>query len=187
MCQFISQYICYSFYPFAIDDFISAFRENQRTSRVNMNFAPLVGATIALKKGVSINMRHNRTMSKEITANGGQKIFNDQSYLISANYAHKGGFNIPLPFFDNYKVNNQVNFTFNFDMNKNRTLQKAQEAVKFAETTFTTSWKSGFRLTYSFSKSVSGSMVWEYRENDSKHTGKKVDRDFGFDVNLAIR
>ena len=38
-----------------------------------------------------------------------------------------------------------------------------------------------------FSKSVSGSMVWEYRENDSKHTGKKVDRDFGFDVNLAIR
>ena len=68
-----------------------------------------------------------------------------------------------------------------------KTLQKAQEAVKFAETTFTSSWKSGFRLTYSFSKSVSGSMVWEYRENDSKHTGKKVDRDFGFDVNLAIR
>ena len=172
---------------FAIDDFISNYSDNQRTSRVNMNFTPLIGATVALKKGVSLNMRHNRTLSKEITANGGQKIFNDQSYLLSANYAHKGGFSIPVPFFDNYKVNNQVNFTFNFDMNKNRTLQKAQEATKFAETTFTSSWKSGLRLTYSFSKSVSGSMVWEYRENDSKHTGKKVDRDFGFDVNLAIR
>ncbi len=172
---------------FAIDDFISNYNDNQRTSRVNMNFTPLIGATVALKKGVSLNMRHNRTLSKEITANGGQKIFNDQSYLLSANYAHKGGFSIPVPFFDNYKVNNQVNFTFNFDMNKNRTLQKAQEATKFAETTFTSSWKSGLRLTYSFSKSVSGSMVWEYRENDSKHTGKKVDRDFGFDVNLAIR
>ena len=172
---------------FAIDDFISSYLDKQRTSRVNMSFAPLVGATVALKKGVSINMRHNRTFSKEITANGGQKIFNDQSYLLSANYAHKGGFSIPLPFLDNYKVNNQVNFTFNFDMNKNRTLQKAQEATKFAETTFTSSWKSGIRLTYSFSKSVSGSVVWEYRENDSKHTGKKVDRDFGFDVNLAIR
>ena len=152
-----------------------------------MNFSPLLGATVALKKGVSINMRHNRMLSKEITANGGQKIFNDQSYLLSANYSHKGGFTIPLPFLENYKVNNQVNFTFNFDMNKNRTLQKAQEAIKFAETTYMSSWKSGFRLTYSFSKSVSGSMVWEYRENDSKHTGKKVDRDFGFDVNLAIR
>ena len=172
---------------FSIDDFINDYKENQRSSRVNMNFSPLLGATVALKKGVSINMRHNRTLSKEITANGGQKIFNDQSYLLSANYSHKGGFTIPLPFLENYKVNNQVNFTFNFDMNKNRTLQKAQEAIKFAETTYMSSWKSGFRLTYSFSKSVSGSMVWEYRENDSKHTGKKVDRDFGFDVNLAIR
>ena len=38
-----------------------------------------------------------------------------------------------------------------------------------------------------FSESVSGSMIWEYRESDSMHTGKRVDRDFGFDVNLAIR
>ena len=124
---------------------------------------------------------------KLTTANGGAKVFNDQSYLITANYTHRGGFTIPVPFFDNYKVNNQVNFTFNFDMNKNRTLQKALEATKFAETAFTSSWKSGIRLTYSFSQSVSGSMIWEYRESDSMHTGKKVDRDFGFDVNLAIR
>jgi len=170
-----------------IDDFITNYKDSERTSRVNMNFAPLIGATIALKQGVSINMRHNRTVSREITVNGGAKVFNDQSYLLSANYTHRGGFIIPIPFFDNYKVNNQVNFTFNFDMNKNRTLQKAMEATKFAETAFTSSWKTGIRLTYSFSQSVSGSMIWEYRESDSKHTGKKVDKDFGFDVNLAIR
>lgn len=172
---------------FGIDDFVTSYKDNERTSRKNMNFAPLLGATIALKKGVAITMRHNRTLSREESANGGQKIYHDQSYLISANYTHRGGFTIPFPFFDNYKVNNQVNFTFNFDMNKNRTLQKAQEATKFAETAFTSSWKTGIRLTYSFSQSVSGSMIWEYRENDSKHTGKKIDRDFGFDVNLAIR
>ncbi|MBT4068130.1 MAG: cell surface protein SprA [Candidatus Marinimicrobia bacterium] len=172
---------------FGIDDFVTSYKDNERTSRVNMNFAPLIGATIALKKGIAVTMRHNRTLSREESANGGEKIFHDQSYLISANYTHRGGFTIPFPFFDNYKVNNQVNFTFNFDMNKNRTLQKAQEATKFAETAFTSSWKTGIRLTYSFSQSVSGSMIWEYRENDSKHTGKKIDRDFGFDVNLAIR
>ena len=70
---------------------------------------------------------------------------------------------------------------------QNQTLQKSLEANKFAETAFTSSWKSGMRLTYSFSESVSGSMIWEYRESDSMHTGKRVDRDFGFDVNLAIR
>ena len=172
---------------FGLDDFVTKYKDNERSSTVNMNFSPLLGATISLKKGVAINMRHNRTISREELPNGGQKIFHDQSYLITANYTHRGGFTIPLPFLDNYKVNNQVNFTFNFDMNKNRTLQKAQVATKFAETAFTSSWKTGIRLTYSFSKSVSGSMIWEYRENDSKHTGKKIDRDFGFDVNLAIR
>jgi hypothetical protein len=172
---------------FNVDDFITDYKDNERTSRVNMNFSPLIGVTMALKKGVAVTMRHNRTLSREESANGGQKIFQDQSYLITANYMHRGGFTIPLPFFDNYKVNNQVNFTFNFDMNKNRTLQKAQEATKFAETAYTSSWKTGIRLTYTFSKTVSGSMIWEYRENDSKHTGKKIDRDFGFDVNLAIR
>ena len=69
-----------------IDDFISNYKDNERTSRVNMNFAPLIGATIALKQGVSINMRHNRTISRETTVNGGAKVFNDQSYLLSANY-----------------------------------------------------------------------------------------------------
>ena len=172
---------------FGLDDFIFNYADKERTSRVNMNFSPLLGATMSLKKGIAINMRHNRTISREESANGGQKIFHDQSYLITANYTHRGGFTIPLPFFDNYKVNNQVNFTFNFDMNKNRTLQKAQQAIKFAETAFTSSWKTGIRLTYSFSQTVSGSMIWEYRESDSKHTGKRIDRDFGFDVNLAIR
>ena len=172
---------------FGLNDFIFNYADKERTSRVNMNFSPLIGATMSLKKGIAINMRHNRTISREESANGGKKIFHDQTYLITANYTHRGGFTIPLPFFDNYKVNNQVNFTFNFDMNKNRTLQKAQQATKFAETAFTSSWKTGIRLTYSFSQTVSGSMIWEYRESDSKHTGKKIDRDFGFDVNLAIR
>jgi len=139
---------------FNVDDFITDYKDNERTSRVNMNFSPLIGVTMALKKGVAITMRHNRTLSREESANGGQKIFQDQSYLITANYMHRGGFTIPLPFFDNYKVNNQVNFTFNFDMNKNRTLQKAQEATKFAETAYSSSWKTGIRLTYTFSKTV---------------------------------
>ena len=112
---------------FDIDNFISNYQDNERTSRVNMNFAPLIGATFSFKKGVSVTMRHNRTLSREITANGGQKVFNDQSYLITANYAHRGGFTLPIPFFDNYKINNQFNVPSNFDMNKKRTYKKLRQ------------------------------------------------------------
>lgn len=172
---------------FGIGSFIEDYGEKERSARRNMNYAPLVGMTMALKNGVALTLRHNRTLSREESPNGGQKLFQDQSYTATANYTHRGGFTIPVPFFDNYKVQNQVNFTFNFDMNKNKTQQKALEATKFAETAFTSNWKAGIRVTYSFSATVSGSVIWEYRESDSKHTGKKIDRDFGFDVNLAIR
>ncbi|MFQ6612649.1 MAG: cell surface protein SprA [Fidelibacterota bacterium] len=172
---------------FAVGNFISANHEQERSTRVNINFSPVIGVTLALKNGVAVTLRHNRTLSRDESPNGGQKLLSDRSYNATANYMRRGGFTIPIPFFNDFKVQNQVNFTFNFDMNKNRTQQKALQATKFAETAFTSSWKTGIRITYSFSNNVSGSIIWEYRESDSKHTGKKIDRDFGFDVNLAIR
>ncbi len=172
---------------FAVGNFIRDHHEQERSTRVNMNFSPVIGITLALNNGVAITLRHNRTVSREESPNGGQKLLTDRSITTTANYMRRGGFTIPIPFFNDFKVQNQVNFTFNFDMNKNRTQQKALQATKFAETAFTSSWKTGIRITYSFSNNVSGSIIWEYRESDSKHTGKKIDRDFGFDINLAIR
>ncbi len=46
--------------------------------------------------------------------------------------------------------------------------------------------KIGLRISYSFSSRVTGAVILEYRESDSKHVGKKIDRDIGFDLNLAI-
>ncbi|MEE8437037.1 MAG: hypothetical protein V3S22_01740, partial [Candidatus Neomarinimicrobiota bacterium] len=172
---------------FNLKSFIQDYGDQQRNVRVNMNFSPLIGLTMRTRNGVTINVRHNRTISREESANGGQKLFQDQAYSATANYNKRGGFNIPLPFFDDLKIQNQVNFTFNFDMNKNRTYQKSLEAVKFAETAFTSNWKTGLRITYNFSTKISGSIIWEYRESDSKHTGRRIDRDFGFDINLAIQ
>ena len=42
------------------------------------------------------------------------------------------------------------------------------------------------RISYQFSTKVSGGLRYEYRESDTRTTGRKIDRDFGFDVNLAI-
>jgi len=33
---------------------------------------------------------------------------------------------------------------------------------------------------------VTGGLIYEYRVSDSKTTGRKLDRDFGFDINIAI-
>ena len=32
-----------------------------------------------------------------------------------------------------------------------------------------------------------GSLFYEYRENDTRLTGRRIDRDFGINLNVAIR
>ena len=47
--------------------------------------------------------------------------------------------------------------------------------------------KSVLRVTYSLTDDVSGSLFYEYRENDTRLTGRRIDRDFGVNLNVAIR
>ncbi len=171
---------------FKLDDFIQGYRDFERTSRISSSFSPLVGLTMSLNKGVSMSIRHNKSRSVEESYNGGKKVNNDQSVTGTASYSHRGGFTIPLVFFRDFNIQNTVNFSLNFDMSESETKQKALNAENFALTSFNTSWRAAFRITYTFNTKVTGSMVYEYRETDSMTTGKKLDRDFGFDVNIAI-
>ncbi|SUZ57866.1 uncharacterized protein METZ01_LOCUS10720 [marine metagenome] len=168
-----------------LETFISDFQEFERSSRVNTNFSPLIGLTASLQKGISMNFRHNLSKSLDRVPTG-ITVHRDKSYTSSANYSHRGGITIPLPFMEDYKIQNTVNFQFNFDMNESETLGSKNGGLEFGQTAFNSGWKAGIRITYTFSAKVSGSMIYGYHENESMTTGKKIDRDFGFDVNIAI-
>jgi opacity protein-like surface antigen len=86
---------------------------------------------------------------------------------------------------DDWNVENNMNFTLNFDMNENETFASGNN-VDFTQQAFTSGWKTGMRISYSFSRNVTGGIIYEYRESNSKTTGRKIDRDFGFDINIAI-
>lgn len=169
---------------FGITDFANSYSDYLVQSRVNSSYSPLIGLTMSFAKGISLNIRHNlsKTAQKSPT---GLTLKKEQSISLSSNYAHKGGFKIPLPFFDDYKVQNTMNFTFNADYNLSRTLA-TKNNTDLAEIAKNESKKIGLRISYSFSSRVTGAVILEYRESDSKHIGKKIDRDIGFDLNLAI-
>ena len=67
---------------------------------------------MSLSKGISLNVRHNLSKTSEKSPTG-LTLKKEQSVSISSNYSHKGGFTIPIPFFDNYRVDNTMNFTLN--------------------------------------------------------------------------
>ena len=149
-----------------------------------MNFSPLLGMNMTLKKNVSVTFRHNRNMSLDELPSG-LTIRKDYSYTSTATYTHRGGITIPIPYYGDLKLNNNVSFTLNFDMNDSDEF-KSGDKIELEQGAFTSSWKTGLRVSYQFSNKVSGGMRYEYRESDSRTLGRKIDRDFGFDVNISI-
>jgi len=170
---------------FGLDNFIAEYQEFERSSKKKISFAPLVGLTMNLKKGISLTIRHNQSRKVEISTNGGIRVSEEKSTNATSNYSHRGGIRIPLIYFNDINIQNTVNFTFNLDMSESRTKQSGDGGITFTQNV-NTGWKAGLRISYSFTSRVSGGLVYEYRENKTETTGRKIDRDFGFDVNIAI-
>jgi hypothetical protein len=139
---------------------------------------------MSIKRGISVNIRH--TMSKTATRSlTGLTVQKDQAISLTSNYTHNSGFTIPIPFWKEFRVSNTMTFTINADYSHGQTLA-TKDDVNLTETGFTTSWKTGLRVSYSFSTRLTGAVILEYRESDSKNVGRKIDRDIGFDLNFAI-
>ncbi len=164
--------------------FIDQNVDYQTQSTINQNFSPLLGLSMTLVKNISLTIRRNQSISVE-QRDQGLSMRKENSWTASSSYNHRGGFTIPLPFMEDFRIQNNMSFTLNYDSNKSETFG-AKEDNKFTRLSMNTLWKVGLRIQYSFTSKVSGGVNYEYRESDSNNTGRKIDRDFGFDLNLAI-
>ena len=171
-----------NFYNFG--SFANKYKDNERSSRINRNFSPIIGLNMTLQKNISLTFRNNISKSLDETPTG-LTIMNDNSYTSTGTYTHRGGMNIPIPFYGDLNLNNTMSFTLNLDLNNSRE-EKSGDKINLEVGSFSESWKTGLRVSYQFSTKVSGGIRYEYRESETRTTGKKIDRDFGFDVNLAI-
>lgn len=152
------------------------------------NFSPLVGVNMSFKKGITANARLNWTETGTVQLiPTPSKTRNRQTNLsITASYAMKSGFKIPIPVwpFKNKRFKN--NTTVGMTINLSSSHQEQEAGGKFAETNFTTTWSIKPSLDYTFSNTVTGGMHFEYGQNKSK-TGDSNFQDFGISVNITIR
>ena len=169
---------------FDLGSFVKENKDYERSSRINMNFSPLIGLNMSLKKNISVTFRHNRNLSLDELPTG-LTIRKDHSYTSTTTYTHRGGMTIPIPYYGDIKLNNNISFTLNFDMNDSKEF-KSGDKIDLEEGAFSSNWKAGLRISYQFSNKISGGLRYEYRESDSRTMGEKIDRDFGFDINIAI-
>ena len=160
-----------------------------QTSKYTSSFSPLMGLSMSSKKGMTLSSRYAvvKTMDNRFGGINSTRVRTDNTWTASTNYAHRGGFNLPLPFFRDFKFQNTINLTLTFDYSQSTTEERNDVQYDLSVTDRRNSWKVSPRISYTFGKNVTGGIWYEYRESHSKIVGRKVDRDFGFDVNVPIR
>ncbi len=97
------------------------------------------------------------------------------------------GIRFPLPFSErNIYLRNNMNISLNLDFS-NKTEEGSKDKINFVEQNFTNTQKSVLRITYTLTDDITGSLFYEYRQTDTRLTGRRIDRDFGINLNVAIR
>jgi hypothetical protein len=161
-------------------------RDNVAKHDYSRNFSPLLGVNMTFKKGITGSIRYNLTETGAVTMiPSPSKSRTRQSGLaISASYAMRTGFRVPIWPFKNKRFKNNTTVSLAFNMNSNRSENEA--SGKFVETNFSKNWSIKPSLDYSFSNSVTGGAHFEYGSNKSK-TGDSNYQEFGIRVNITIR
>ena len=79
-----------------------------------------------------------------------------------------------------------MNISLNLDFST-KTEEGSKDKINFVEQNFTNTQKSVLRITYTLTDDITGSLFYEYRQTDTRLTGRRIDRDFGINLNVAIR
>jgi len=160
------------------------------SDKYTRQFQPLVGFTINFTNGISANIRLSHTFALDrnyVNNVTGERKTTGRQITASAGYQHRGGLAIPLPFFDNVKIQNTINFNLDFNFGRDYKEERRGEAANYAVTSEMENWSVKPYITYSFTDKVTGSFNFEYRERYTIPTGRQIDRKVGFDMNIAIR
>ncbi|HNZ36284.1 MAG TPA: cell surface protein SprA [Candidatus Marinimicrobia bacterium] len=158
----------------------------EMSSSYKRYFQPLIGLSMQFVNDISASARVTSGQSIN-NASGGTTIIDDAGASISLSWQKKGGLSIPLPFMKDKQLKNNITFSANFDYTNSTTRAKQGSATKFAVTAKSNSWKTTPRINYTFTDKVTGGLFFEYGESYNRLTGKRVTRNYGFDVNIAIR
>jgi len=162
-------------------------QSNIKQRDLTRNFSPLVGLNFSWKGGISTSIRYNWTESGKISLSPANVTRTTQrSATVSASYALKTGFKIPIPIwpFKNKRFRNNTTISLAFNLAKNITEEDADG--DFIESTFSNTWSIRPSLDYTFSNTVTGGMHFEYGTNSSKVQDSNY-QEFGIRVNIAIR
>ncbi|NIA31549.1 MAG: hypothetical protein GWP06_16785, partial [Actinobacteria bacterium] len=151
-------------------------------------FRPLLGMSMSLKNGITVNVKYN-TSEKLILSKGfgiGANRTTSADLSFTATYSKRSDFRIPLPFLKNKRLKNNIDISVTFSMGNNTT-EKSRGGGNFEVTAETSKWFFKPNVNYSFSDRVRGGAFFEVGKTHNKLIGDSSYKELGINVNISIR
>ena len=152
-------------------------------------YKPLIGFNFKLKGEniVSLNTHLSQTLSiKNNTQTGSTERIFSNALTGDVSYSKQGGLYIPIFFFRDFDIKNDVTFKLNmsYDNSIKKTISISGESSLLDNST---NLSVRPEITYSFTRWVNGGIHFDYKFIDNLTTGQRTERDFGFSVKIKIQ
>ena len=157
------------------------------------SLSPLFGLSMKTKGknkwSFNCTVSHTETINNTRTGTPTTRTYNNK---INSSISHNrtGGLNIPLFFFRDFYISNDMNFDLNLSWNQDYKLIDPGNATSiddFNEDERSYSLDLKPNVTYSFTRWVNGNFYFVYKVSENKNTGRTAEQDFGFKVNIRIQ
>jgi cell surface protein SprA len=161
-------------------------RSQKTRETVSKDFRPLVGISFSFKNGMSANIQYTTSekLTKQLSYGQGKTKQPSASLTISASYSKSGGFK--LPFLKGKRLENNIDFTLSFTSSVHSSLLSKGTSNTFEETSKTENWSFQPKITYTFTKTVRGSIYFELGERKDMRLGSTKITAFGINANISL-
>jgi len=153
-------------------------------------FAPLVGFSLSFKNGMTVSLRYNSSSMVSLTKSSGEGATRTEKsdFSLTANYAKKSDFRIPIPIwpFKNMQLKNNMDLAITMSIGSDVTMKRLGEG-NYEVTNETSKWFFKPNLNYSFSDRVRGGAYIELGNNHHKLLGDTSYKEFGISASISIR
>ncbi len=160
--------------------------QNRDNWSYNISYQPFLGLNVNTVWGVSANLRMNNNTTIDYRTAGAVTRRQQSGINFSLAYSVSKGFHLPLPFLSK-RLQNEIQFQLAFDKTNSSSFSKSVNDADFSELDVSNSWKFRPSITYRFSPKVNGTAFYEQSSSTNKRTGTTSAKEFGINVNIAIR
>jgi cell surface protein SprA len=158
--------------------------ENITDNSVTKDFRPLIGVAMKFKNNMTADIRYTNSETrreKPITHSTDKNKVSDLT--ITLNYQKQGGLKLP---FIKKPLKNSIDFSLKLNSSFNGNFRIQGEEGKEIPTSETTSWSVEPDIRYSFSRTVEGSIRFEFGERSDMRIGKNKFTGFGIKAIIKL-